>query len=272
MTDTVIHSFKINQTQEQPHVVPVVLTVLVHFVLLGVLYFGMTLQTQQPTEVEIWDGAGLAAANSSTSALESTVTPPTNDFPNPQPNAQATNQAATPNKATPIAIEPIQDKPEPADISAPTTLKKNIEKTPSAVPVTPVVPEKIKTIPKTEPKPSITKPTTPAIDSSARTAMLERMRGNNTGSAGQSVETGESQASYESRVRNRIEPTLPKKGFRASVSVRVTTAGVITSASIVRSSGNAEWDAILVAKVRSAGFPTPVHRAALGGTIIVFKN
>lgn len=254
---------------------PVVLTVLVHLALLGVLYFGMTLQTQQPVEVEIWDGAGLAAANNSTAALDTAAVAPTIDSPiNPttQSNTQPKAQTETAHKATPIAVEPIQDKPEPADISTPTTPKKTIEKIPSAAPAIPVTPEKIKTTPKTEPKPSITKPTAPAADSAARTATLERMRGNNIGSAGQSVETGESQASYGARVRSRIEPTLPKKGFSASVFVRVTSGGIVSGANLAHPSGNAEWDNILVAKIKATKFPMPVHPAALGGITIVFKH
>ena len=271
MTDTAIHSFKSNQTQAQAQVVPVVLTVLVHLALLGILYFGMTLQIQKPTEVEVWDAAGLAAANNATAASEAiTAPPPTIDSsinPTTQSNAQPKVQTETAHKATPIAVEPIQDKPEPTDISAPRTPKKTIEKMPSAAPVSPVVPEKIKTAPKAEPK-----PTAPAVDSAARTAALERMKGSNTSPNGQSAGTGESQASYATRVQNRIQPSLPQKGFSATVAVRVTSGGVVSSASITRSSGNAEWDNILVAKIRSAGFPIPVHPAALVGTNIVFKR
>ncbi|AXF86213.1 hypothetical protein DTO96_101959 [Ephemeroptericola cinctiostellae] len=275
MTDTALHSFKSNQAQEQSQVVPAVLTVLVHLALLGVLYFGMTLQTQQPVEVEIWDGAGLAAANNATAASAAITASPAIDSPiNPatQSNTQPKAQTETAHKATPIAVEPIQDKPEPADISTPTTPKKTIEKTPSAAPVTPVIPEKAKTAPKTELKPSTTKSIEPAVNSAARAAALERMKGSNTASNGQSTETGESQASYGARVRSRIESTLPKKGFSASVLVRVTSGGVVSSASVTRSSGNAEWDSILVAKIKVTGFPTPVHPAALVGTNIVFKR
>ena len=275
MTDTALHSFKSNQAQEQSQVVPVVLTVLVHIALLGILYFGMTLQIQKPTEVEVWDAAGLAAANSATAASEAITASPAIDSPiNPttQSNTQPKAQTETAQKATPIAVEPIQDRPEPADISAPTTPKKTIEKTPSATPVTPVAPEKIKTAPKTEPKPNPAKPTAPAVDSAARTAMLERMKGNNIGSAGQSAETGESQASYGARVRSRIEPTLPKKGFSASVFVRVTSGGIVSGANLAHPSGNAEWDSILVAKIKATKFPMPVHPAALGGITIVFKH
>ena len=263
MTDTVIHSFKSNQTQEHPHIVPAVLTVLVHIALLGMLYLGMTLHTQQPAEVEIWDGAGLEAANNSSAASTAATAPSAN-----QPTHQS-NQAVTPSKVPPLPLEPIQEKTEPADISTPTT-KKTTEKTIAATPITP---DTSKALPKTEPKPNTAKPAVPANDSAARTAALERMK-SGAASGGQSTGTGESRDSYAARVKAKITPYLPPKGLSASVAIRVSANGTVTSKNITRSSGNAEWDKALLAAITSAGqFPMPVHRDALsGGITIEFRH
>ena len=272
MTETVIHSFQSNQTQVRPSIVPAVLTVLVHIMLIGVLYVGMTLQTQQPTEVEIWDGAGLAAANNSaaTSGATPTIDQPIN--PAPQPIPQPTVQAQTPSKATPLPIEPIQEKPTPADINAPTVTKKTVEKSAPTAPVATVTPEKIKTAPKTESKPSTNQPTTPAVDSAARTAALARMNaGSATSTAGNNNENiGQYLNDLKSKVRMKTGTRSEWSSINARFHVLIDPAGNVRP-TLIKPSGRSDWDSALMNAIRNTKLRTPVPGALLkSGTDITF--
>ena len=276
MTDTALHSFKSNQAQEQSQVVPAVLTVLVHLALLGILYFGMTLQIQKPTEVEIWDGAGLAAANhaatSPSEAAASTISPPPAQ-PSTETSTQPTAQTAIPNKTAPLAVEPVQAKPEPVDINTPSIPKKTVEKATPVAPVATTAPEKVKTTPKTESKPSASQAIT-SIDSAARAAALGRLKANSTDSTsnGNNENIGEYLSDVKSRIKKQTGTRVDWSTLNARIHIKINPNGSIRIDSFPRKSGRAEWDDALIKALKNTILRIPVPNALKNaGTDVTFK-
>ena len=131
------------------------LTALVHLMIFGLIWWGASWVKPKPSEVELWDAAGLAAAQ----------------------QTQTTETTAPVNETKPTSIEPKDSEDTPAEIETKPDLKPKPQQTRPNEPV--------------KPKESPTKPITPAqkptSDSPARADVLKHSNGNSAGSSNAGV-------------------------------------------------------------------------------------
>ncbi|TDR33174.1 TonB family protein [Hydromonas duriensis] len=236
-----------------PRFIPALLTVLVHVVLLFGLYLGMTSQKAAPVEVELWDGDNLATSLEAISTPTETLPVPQEAETEPTPNEAKANSPTT-QTTHQNTIE------HTADIRTPDT-----EKTPNKPT------EKNNTPRVTQAKPN-NQPTS-TVDSATRTAALERFKKGSGGTSSNKTNADDASA-YIARVKILIYQHVKaeKEKHTGSVAIRLAPNGSVINKSILYSSGNAAWDANLLAAIgRASPFPTPVHQSALRGINLNFS-
>lgn len=82
---------------------------------------------------------------------------------------------------------------------------------------------------------------------------------------------------YSAHIKSKIEAQtkLPASNqmVTAIIDIHLNPAGYVKNKALIRSSGNATWDAALMAAIsRASPFPTPVHPIALKGVRLYFRH